>query len=171
MQQFHTILFEEGVQQGDSGGSTFYALGSLKFIKEAASIIGDTGFLKALIDDITFGSNHQESLDVLAYLITTGPELGFKINPIKTKILLGKCDTNGEALSRKCHYQQLLNISLEQADKTILIHPDNIPAGVDYNGKYGVELLGSPVGSDQYTLNWLTKNANLQKESLSILNH
>ena len=150
------INSEEGAQQGDSFGPFLFSMGAHPLFIEADRIAG-AGFCKALLDDGTVIAPHDDCIKVLKLFIEEGPKYGFHLNPSKTKILLGICSNNQEAAERSASFNALLNIPQAQLSSNIMIHPDNADDKSDPEARrsYGTRVLGTPVGSDEFIINWL----------------
>ena len=129
------------------------------------------GFAKFLIDDNTTVANTEGCLLVLDLFLEDGPKYGFIVNSNKTKALLGKCETNDEAIIKFKKYQVKLGLSDEMAKTNILLHPDNNPStcdfsyGLQYSDNSGLKILGSAIGSPEYIKQVLvTKIQQVQSE-------
>jgi hypothetical protein len=85
-------------------------------------------------------------LSAIGFINAHGIRVGYRLNPFKSKLLLGRCDSLEESSQP---YSDLAFFPF-----VIEIHPTNVPTSVVC---YGYKLLGSFVGSDEYVLNALSK--------------
>ena len=150
------IKSEEGAQQGDSFGPFLFSMGAHPLFMEADRIAG-AGFCKALLDDGTVIAPHDNCIEVLKLFIEEGPKYGFYLNPVKTKILLGTCQDNKEAMARLTSFNSLLNIPIDQLPHNIMIHPINSHS-TDAKRLYGTRVLGTPIGSKEFIIDWLNEH-------------
>jgi len=151
----HAFKSCEGYHQGDVLGSWAFCftiqplLDSLKqYIVEK---YGPTLlFLIAFyVDDGTLAGPSEVVLDMLAFLIEHGPQYGYILNPSKGVLLIGQEQTRPVADIIR-DYQQL---GIAADIIRTLTSPTNIAARVTY----GMKLLGSFVGTQQYRISALSE--------------
>jgi hypothetical protein len=78
----------------------------------------------------------------LKVISAEGESIGFKLNVNKSVILLGRTETDAEALAKKSEY-----MTLGFSESCILIHPDNLPGS---SASYGTKLLGCFIGHEDF---------------------
>ena len=161
-----------GIQQGDVNGPFLHNVGTINYVRKLIEIMSE-GTCLALQDDINGVAPFHRCIAALEYAIEHGEESGVYLQHSKINVLLGQCDTLQEALERKAKYQITLKISDADADRCIKIHPSNAPPDSDINQikrRYGVRILGSPIGSPEFITDWLdVKLIELQKEGSTLL--
>ena len=91
---------------------------------------------------------------IINLITDEGQTFGYYLKLIKCKYLIGKCYSLSEAIRRKDHLLQL-----DFIDECVIIHPDNF---CDTGHLFGVECVGSFIGSDEYVTSFL----NLKLDSL-----
>ena len=133
----------EGVHQGDVMGSWLHCMATLPFIKDLAAIIGDDGFVKFFIDDGNLSGDYDTMGKAIDHVLSAGDAVGYFLKPTKGTYLLGRCTSRLEALRRKAELVTKYKFKQEM----IRVHPDN---GGDSH-LYGAKVLGSFVGSDEYS--------------------
>ena len=94
------------------------------------------------VDDGTLIGPHALILSAIGFINAHGIRVGYRLNPFKSKLLLGRCDSLQESSQ---HRQAYLDLGFSPS--VIQIHPTNVPTSVVC---YGYKLLGSFVGSDEY---------------------
>ena len=168
------IVISTGVRQGDPLGPALYALSDMALLRLKNDLIDLNGTLMAYLDDEALIVDHDTGLKYVHLSVTEGPQYGAVLNPEKTVILLGKCSSYREAMSRKRAYAEALGI--EPTGSLIHIHPDNStghegsPLKELHAERYGKELLGVPIGSTRFVEKWLDdKLLSLKKEAEMIL--
>jgi hypothetical protein len=166
-----------GVQQGDPMGGFLFNVATLAHIRRMIEIIKE-GICLAQHDDINAVGPFDRCVEMLKYAIRCGHEYGLHIQPAKTVVMLGVCESLEESLERLKVYQAILEIPDENVGRCIKIHPDN--ADNDSNlpavrRAYGVRILGTPIGSPEFIHDWLdVKLAEVKKEAnvlLSSISH
>jgi hypothetical protein len=143
--QIHPIDCEIGAQQGDVWGTWIFCMALQPFFKSIQTDLGEDGLALFYVDDSNFCATHHAMLRTIASLKQRGPKYGYYLNPDNGVYLIGKCDSNEEALERKMN---LIELGLNPA--IIRLHPDNEPVGADAAAHYGGKVLGSFVGSLEY---------------------
>ena len=132
----------EGCQQGDVLSMWFYAMAIHPFLQKIRNVLGNEGFTKWYADDGNTIAPFNKMTEIIRIVKEEGPKVGYYIKFSKGSYLLGKCDTNDEAIRRK---NILVELGLNE--ETIHMHPDNDPQNAV---KYGCNILGSYVGSSSY---------------------
>ena len=162
------------MRQGDPLGPALYALSDIALLRLKKDLINLNGTLMAYLDDEALIVEHDTGLKYVRLSISEGPQYGAVLNPEKTVILLGKCSSYREAMSRKRAYAEALGI--EPTGSLIHIHPDNStgqegsPMNELHAERYGKDLLGVPIGSSRFIEKWLdAKLLSLKKEAEIIL--
>ena len=155
-----------------------FCVASLPYVRELQNI-AQSGIATAFFDDTNIVANTENCIASIKFAQEKGPGFGLYPQPAKFKILLGICPDYNAALIRKQQYQSLLGLDNTTADKCIRIHPDNAPTDEirhDLDIKYGMRVLGSPIGSDNFIKNWLyvaflklTKEASILQSSITTL--
>ena len=156
------ILSQCGVQQGDPLGPLFFCLLVHDLFSKArlAALEASTAMhthsrefrFGAYLDDVTVHDSHDSVLAAIKVLIHDGPEVGFVVNPRKTRILLAR-GLQGEALaSRRLAYAQALGLRADDPELDAIVIS---PLGGEQ--KYGVKLLGVPVGSDAFIKDFISQ--------------
>lgn len=160
-----SCIGEVGAQQGCTAGSLFFCLAIHQLVQSMNSLNGNPslGIVKCFVDDIVSISKFAELIKQLQFITEEGPKYGYNLNLKKCKFMLGLCENNEEAFQQK---QQLMELGFE--DSNIDIHPDN-----DGNKeKYGMKLLGSYVGSNEFIqLGLQEKIQELEEESRQLLKY
>ena len=100
------------------------------------------------VDDGTLIGPHALILSAIGFINAHGIRVGYRLNPFKSKLLLGRYDSLHESSQ---HRQAYLDLGFSPS--VIQIHPTNVPTSVVC---YGYKLLGSFVGSDEYVLHALS---------------
>ena len=154
----------EGCQQGDVLSMWFYAMAIHPFLQKIRNVLGNEGFTKWYADDGNTVAPFNKMVEVIRIVKDEGPKVGYYIKFSKGSYLLGKCDTDDEAIRRK---NTLVSLGLNE--ETIHMHPENDPENAV---KFGCNILGSYVGSPSYIQSCLeSKLEKLQLESESIKNY
>ena len=146
---YSSISSSQGAQQGDPLGPLLFALATIPWLEDLQRQLHD-GFVQAYIDDITQLASFEAQCRAIQSLRTLAPKYGLAINFRKFKILQGRCGSAELAATRRQHYQQLCPGIL---DSNIVTNPEDdqsYPADA-----YGLEILGSPVGSPAFVRNYL----------------
>jgi hypothetical protein len=146
-----------GSQQGDVAGGLVYSIGLQPFLIGLFQLLKDNGdnpnlpsILKSYIDDGILHLSTDQLLLALRHFYATGPDYGVYLRKDKVSILLGQFGSDFEALN----LQEILtspegDFNLN-SDK-VHIHPIN----GGYSQFYGINLLGSPIGCDDFIVNFL----------------
>ena len=112
----------------------------------------DLKFVGFYIDDGNIIAERGLMVRIVKYLQEYGPSYGYHIKPSKGAYIMGKCcDGDDPSYQREALARHTgLNSSIFH------IHPDDCHDDVDTpRSEYGVKILGSYVGSDEYILNQL----------------
>ena len=154
----------EGCQQGDVLSMWFYAMAIHPFLQKIKNVLGNEGFTKWYADDGNTVAPFNKMVEVIRIVKDEGPKIGYYIKFSKGSYLIGKCETNEEAIQRK---NILVNLGLNE--ETIHMHPDNDPENA---AKFGCNILGSYIGSPTYIKSCLTaKLEKLKLESEVVKNY
>jgi hypothetical protein len=146
---YSSISSSQGAQQGDPLGPFLFAIAVFPLLEELQRQLPD-GFIQAYIDDITQLAPFHSQCRALQSLCQLAPQYGLSLNFRKFKILLGRCGSKELAAERRRVYQQLCPGILPA---NIVTHPDDDQSFPDH--AYGLEILGTPVGSAAYVQNHL----------------
>jgi hypothetical protein len=112
----------EGCQQGDVLSMWFYAMAIHPFLQKIRNVLGNEGFTKWYADDGNTIAPFNKMTEIIRIVKEEGPKVGYYIKFSKGSYLLGKCDTNDEAIRRKS-----ILVELGLNEETIHMHPDNDP--------------------------------------------
>ena len=154
----------EGVQLGDVLSMWFYAMAIYPFLQKIRNVLGNERFTKWYADDGNIIAPFDKMLEVIRIVKEEGPKVGYYIKFSKGSYLLGKCDTDDEAIWRK---NILVDLGLNE--ETIIMHTDNMR---ENEAKFGVNILGSYVRSPSYIQSCLeAKLEKLELESEAIKNY
>jgi hypothetical protein len=152
------IKSSSGSQQGDVFGGLCYCIGLQPFLIQLSNLLAtmeDTedsfAILKAYIDDGILTLNTAQLLKILECFIDVGPTYGVHLRKDKVSILLGRFQYDIEANDLRLLLIDSDGLGLN-VDK-VHLHPDN---GGDIHS-YGIILLGSPLGSQEFIKGFLTK--------------
>jgi hypothetical protein len=157
------IKSEEGFHQGCIQACWLFSMAFHPFLRSLAQIIGSNGIVKALVDDTNISATTDKMFEALTHINVEGRKIGFRMNPKKGALLLGKCNTRIEALEKKDRYMSSFGL----IDSVIHIHPDNMPGPCS---NYGAVVLGSYIGQPAYIQAELVKKgAQLAKVKDDIL--
>ena len=145
-----SIPSAEGFQQGDPASTLLYCTAIHDFLQDLQHFLLAQGSAIPLffVDDGTLIGPHALILSSIGFINTHGIRVGYRLNPIKSKLLLGRCSNLEESLQ---HRQAYLDLGFSPT--VIHSHPTNDPTSVIC---YGYKLLGSFVGSDEYILHTLS---------------
>ena len=145
-----SIPSAEGFQQGDPASTLLYCTAIHDFLQDLQHFLLDQGSAIPLffVDDGTLIGPHALILSAIGFINTHGIRVGYRLNPIKSKLLLGQCNSFEESFQ---HRQAYLDLGFSPT--VIHSHPINDPTSVVC---YGYKLLGSFVGSDDYILHALS---------------
>jgi hypothetical protein len=124
-----------------------FAIAIFPLLEELQRQLPD-GFVQAYIDDITQLAPFHSQCRALQSLPTCSTVWPLPQLPQKFKILLDRCDSKELADERRHVYQQLCPGILPA---NIVTHPEDDQSFPDH--AYGLEILGTPVGSAAYVQN------------------
>jgi len=143
-----SIEVVEGISQGDIAATWMYCMAIHPFITGIKNILGTDGFVKFFIDDGNIGAYFQTMVNAIRYIQDEGPKYGFHMKRDKGSYLLGLCTTREEALHRSTVLVEQLGLN----PNIIHIHPDNgsNSSSDDDHVRYGMNVLGCPIGSSQF---------------------
>ena len=141
------IVSAEGFTQGDVMATWAYIMTIQPFILGLRAILGDGEFVKFLVDDGNICANFETMVEAIGYVLRVGPRYGYIMNRLKGAYLLGKCGKE-VALERR----QLLVTRFGMDESIIHIHPDDVDEDYKFGTacKYGMVMLGAPVGSNEF---------------------
>jgi hypothetical protein len=145
------VKSQEGFTQGDVLATWAYIMTIHPFLQGIKSILSGIGFVKFFVDDGNIAAPHDVMINVLQYISEVGPKYGYNIKKTKGSYLIGKCGAE-VASQRKQHLVEVLGFN----EDIIHIHPDDDP-DVESGEKYGMKILGTFVGSDDYVKKGLAK--------------
>jgi hypothetical protein len=139
-----SIPSAEGFQQGDPASTLLYCTAIHDLLQDLQHFLLNHGSAIPLffVDDGTLIGPHALILSAIGFINAHGIRAGYRLNPFKSKLLLGRCDSLQESSQ---HRQAYLDLGFSPS--VIQIHPTNVPTSVVC---YGYKLLGSFVGSDEY---------------------
>ena len=128
-------------------------LAKLLVAEEAEHPEDKSSFVQFYVDDGNLCAPHRTMLKVLEFVITEGPRYGHYLKRSKGTYLLGRCGSAEEAADRK----RALIERFQFVESIIRVHPDNALniSTADAELLYGMEILGSPVGTEAFTRAWL----------------
>ena len=157
---YTSIVSSEGAQQGDPLGPLFFAIATIPLLNQLRLTL-DQGSVNAYLDDITQLAGFDSQCRAISLLKSLAPRYGLSINFKKFKILMARCGNKTEADRRRCTYTTLCQ-GISQSN--ILSHPLDDPSSSDET--YGLEILGTPVGSQAFVTKYLDRfiNISLAKE-------
>jgi hypothetical protein len=151
----------EGFHQGDVFGSWLYCLSMKKFIDNLCEKVEGSGWVKFFIDDGNICCDSEKMMEALDLILSDGPKFGYVLKMNKGKYLIGRCATDEEAFLRR---DALIAKGL--SEDIIKLHPDN---GGDA-AEYGVKVLGSYVGTDEFmAVNLESKLVELKVEADALI--
>ena len=93
----------------------------------------------------------DELIEVLSFLKMMGPALGINLQPLKVKVLLPQQEDYLTGQSIHCRLTTPGG-SHRLDPQNVILHPSNDPF-LPYS-QYGAVLLGSPIGTDEYCINF-----------------
>jgi hypothetical protein len=144
-----SILSAEGAQQGDPLGPLLFALAVMPLLKDLDHELH--GIVRAYLDDTTLLGQFVFQTNSLTLLSNECQKYGLSVNFKKFHILMGSRPTLANALADQLSYS-LLCPGIPMTN--IKIHPDNLPSS---SSSYGFVVLGTPVGTDEFVTDYLTK--------------
>ena len=146
------VFCRNGYHQGDVLASWLYVMTIQPLLVHIKATIQskfpDEWFLvKFYVDDGNFIAPSKIMREIIKILQNSYETFGYKLKSNKGCYLLGKCEDNQRAETRKT---LLVNLGLDPS--IIKIHPDNVPAAQKEEAEqtYGVKLLGAHIGTDAY---------------------
>ncbi len=165
-----TIPSNCGFHQGDVLGTWCYIM-SLQPLLEALGehleeeFPGEHMCVLFYVDDGNLCGPHHMVVSAVKFLLTKGPQYGYRIKSTKGAYLMGRCESLEVAMER---YETLtaMDGQLRLSTDIVMVHPDNLinmedalvalpPKYADSTFEqctksYGVKVLGSFLGTDQY---------------------
>ena len=147
------IASQQGSQQGDVLGTLAFNSGLHAFALGANDQLDNANsFINFFVDDGSMLLETNELYEILSFLKTVGPDLGIHLKPSKVKVLLSQ--QQDSATAERIHRELTSTAGPHCLDPAnVLIHPNNNPSLP--LSSYGVVLLGSPVGSDEFCISFL----------------
>jgi hypothetical protein len=134
-----------GLIQGDGLGPIGCCLALAKLITDSFNMLLEkdkAAFNVNLMDDMTFGGNESEVIEVAKYIQRVGPEsCGAVLNPPKTVIYV--LDQDLKAPESR----------LDEAKRIVAVGPIGFDVG-SKREENGTRQLGSPIGSDEFCLEY-----------------
>ena len=173
------IQCKEGSQQGCNLGNLLCGMSFQPFVEALSEIVkqnhDEAAFAKFFVDDGNIFSSPVLMRTALKYIVDCGPTFGYHMNLSKSVYLIGRCTSYDEAISRKTHLVDEFGFRPEN----VHIHPDNyFEQDIDQNSlkdirsKFGVKILGSYVGSEEFIRSSLqSKLEDLQKEAEKLISY
>jgi hypothetical protein len=141
-----TVDSLEGARQGNTIGPLVFCFALLPLLEKLKPTLTD-GIQITYIDDINLLARAKEGVAALRLLNEEGPAYGFHVNLKKTKVLCNTTPTHDL-------YREILPTEN-------IITPSN--------ENFGIELLGTPIGSKEFIKAWLQeKIINLKAEANTI---
>jgi len=129
----------QGVQQGDTLGPLLFALGlqpillGIKEILDKHNVPNAISLVAAYLDDITLVAPSSVCIEIVEFVKESGYMIGLELRPQKSTVYLGQVNTPEGYLSAGFPIESILP------------------------KESGFRLLGSPVGSPEFILNWLVQ--------------
>ena len=143
--EWESVIAEEGCVQGCAMGPFVFGFATLSVYERIANLLStkSNSFFGAYSDDSMIGAKHDDAVEAFDELKNGLASVGLKINfnPHKTVVLLGKCQSDEEAMRKAQSYRER-----GFPEENIKVHPFNGGAAKDY----GYIHLGIPVGDTQY---------------------
>jgi hypothetical protein len=139
----------EGARQGDPLGTLMFCLGSLQILSSLKEKLNLNSLSMSYIDDLTIQGTTEQIMIALNHIMSQGEQYGLHVNLKKTKVLIG-IKSGKEIQSNTKSYLSIFTTKYE----------DNI-ISTDANSKdtandnYGMEILGTPFGSNLYIQEWI----------------
>jgi hypothetical protein len=164
-----TIESFEGVQQGCPLSTWAYSMALLPFLTNISNILNTpfNGITKAFVDDLIIAGKPTEMLNAIDYINTNGKYYGYNINFKKSKYLMGSSHLNN-------YYEFIHSLNLKGfLPNDISLHPNLLTFENqihNYNFEilpqqfepslFGIKLLGTYIGNNEYILNKINKYIN-----------
>ena len=150
----HKIRSQLGYHQGDVLASWLYQLGNMPFIKRIDDLIsqahqgqeGNNRTQKWYVDDGTFAAPPAIMNTIIETIVAEGGPYGYSVNFNKGGYLLSRYDTLEQAVEVQVQLNERYQIPLDR----IQVHPYNNAEDANLKLKYGIEVLGCYIGSDEY---------------------
>lgn len=164
-----------GSQQGCNLASLKTALSYYPMIQALSDILGPDDLVKFFADDGNFCASFDIMVQVVKYLLEHGPTYGYILHLSKGTYMLGRCNSFAVAETRR---HELTELGL--SSDIIVIHPadyqeyDNPTQYTDdeilaHRQAYGVEILGSFIGTDEFIRNSLDNMIQMWRTEANIL--
>jgi hypothetical protein len=144
-----------GYHQGDIMATWMYVMTNQPMLHHIDEVItaefGENHHSKQMwyCDDGNLHAPAPIMYRIIEILKEVGPKYGYKMNPLKGGYLIGERNNLVEAEETKAYLHQTLGL----ANEIIHIHPNTFTdaAAIDESsGKYGVDILGSFIGTDKF---------------------
>ncbi len=156
--EFYTLASCEGMQQGDPLGPFAFSMAVHPLYQSAKDILNGNGILRGYLDDCNLCADVNYLPQAVQHIVQEGNKIGYRINPIKSRVLISRSVSNDERDRRKLLYANAFGLSLVEAEASGLFVPE-------LEGQSGIQLLGTPLGSQEYVRSWLEqKILSLQDE-------
>ena len=156
----HVISSEEGAQQGDALGPLFFSVGVHALLREVNGVLSISG-VNAYIDDFCLKGPSDEVLKALKIIRCHLSQFGLRLNGSKCKVLLGKCASLLQSEEKQSIYlHAIADISVDNILHNPGSYPDPLFADcIAQESKYGVVLLGAPIGTKAFILSFIHRAA------------
>jgi hypothetical protein len=171
-----SVKSKTGYHQGDILATWMYVLtiqqllddlvdylGTCAILGDAERTAADMTKIFFYVDDGNIIAPHKVMLRIIHFLQVKGPAYGYHIKCNKGGYLLGSC--GGDRASVQLRKQRLRDLGLDEG--IIKVHPDD----VDEQDKeavtkqYGLKILGSYVGTDEYIKDQLDQHLQQLRET------
>ena len=170
---FLPINSSRGFHQGDPFASFIFGLSIQSLLVSAKQLNNDPrndGLVISYEDDITVQNSATNIIDIFNFLKPALNNIGLEINLAKTKIFMSQYNSIQET---DLIFNRYLDLGLLPSN--IIKHfnyyatPNDDFVLNEAKSKYGILLLGSPIGSDEFITSWLHgKISALTNESSSL---
>lgn len=167
------IMSARGFHQGDPFASFIFCLCIHKILNDAKqlnNIQQNNGIITSYEDDITIQNSASNIVEIFNFLKSALIDIGLEINLAKTKILMSHYQSSEESDNIFSRYLDLGLLPSNIIRHFKYFDGNNIDADYfEQKQNYGVLLLGTPVGSNEYILSSLNaKIISLNSESLAL---
>lgn len=151
------VFSREGFHQGDVLGTWGFAMSIQPLLRALRQHLLNNGFwdlslIRFFVDDGNFAAPPEAMLLIMQFLFEHGGQYGYEVSNVKGGFLLGRQPNFQTALQWR---ERFINTGF--SEDLIQLHPDNI-AEVNINAarqsrvSFGLKILGSYIGTDEYRL-------------------